>query len=352
MSHSTFSIQHSQHPTHTISAPQKPQKKMSLTQTFFLAYSARSKLSKAASQPDHDLRLLVGHANMLDALMLDLNEAERAQERYYDQSTQDAIAHKASRHQQEQEAQQPTQHIRWADNLKTTTDTWDEEAISDDDDEDFDDDEEEEDVGVYSYPDHYTAHRTSATHKVPEVYYGSTFDTSAAPQWSVSTQEIGEADSDDEDDYAIEESYDEDEEDEDDDYFDAVAAEAEEEEMNGGLSLRRVSSHGQRPPELLPPDLEDEDEDESSDEESLPSPLEKTVSFTSKKMSIVDRRTQSPSNTETVGDNSKQSQHNVAITVKPIASPPLPGQRQDDDDSLLLCEEGDSYFPAQPALRQ
>ncbi|EXJ81601.1 hypothetical protein A1O1_07665 [Capronia coronata CBS 617.96] len=62
--------------------PQKKQK-MSITQTYFLAHSARGKLSKEASRPDHDLRLLVGHANMLDSLMLDLANAEREQEQWF-----------------------------------------------------------------------------------------------------------------------------------------------------------------------------------------------------------------------------------------------------------------------------
>lgn len=56
---------------------------MSITQTYFLAHSARGKLSKEASRPDHDLRLLVGHANMLDSLMLDLANAEQEQERWF-----------------------------------------------------------------------------------------------------------------------------------------------------------------------------------------------------------------------------------------------------------------------------
>lgn len=56
---------------------------MSITQTYFLAHSARGKLSKEAARPDHDLRLLVGHANMLDSLMLDLANAEQEQERWF-----------------------------------------------------------------------------------------------------------------------------------------------------------------------------------------------------------------------------------------------------------------------------
>ena len=65
--------------------PQKKQK-MSITQTYFLAHSARGKLSKEASRSDHDLRLLVGHANLLDSLMIDLASAEQEQERWFNTS--------------------------------------------------------------------------------------------------------------------------------------------------------------------------------------------------------------------------------------------------------------------------
>lgn len=48
---------------------------MSITQTYYLAHTARGKLSHEAAQADHNLRLLVGHANLLDSLMLELAEA-------------------------------------------------------------------------------------------------------------------------------------------------------------------------------------------------------------------------------------------------------------------------------------
>lgn len=56
---------------------------MNITQAYFLAHKARNKLALEAAQPDHNLRLLVGHANMLDSLMLDLAKAEEEQERWY-----------------------------------------------------------------------------------------------------------------------------------------------------------------------------------------------------------------------------------------------------------------------------
>ncbi|KKK24805.1 hypothetical protein AOCH_005049 [Aspergillus ochraceoroseus] len=61
-------------------ARRRQQKKMSITQTYYLAHTARKKLTREASRPDHDLRLLVGHANLLDSLMLDLADAEQEQE--------------------------------------------------------------------------------------------------------------------------------------------------------------------------------------------------------------------------------------------------------------------------------
>ncbi|KAK5086470.1 hypothetical protein LTR05_003638 [Lithohypha guttulata] len=49
-------------------------------------YNARGKLSREAAKGDHNLRLLVGHANMLDSLMIDLANAEQEQERWFNKS--------------------------------------------------------------------------------------------------------------------------------------------------------------------------------------------------------------------------------------------------------------------------
>ncbi|EPE10128.1 hypothetical protein F503_05223 [Ophiostoma piceae UAMH 11346] len=71
-------------------APQR--KTMSITQTYFLAHKARAKLSSQAARSDHNLRLLVGHANLLDTLMLELADAEREQESWFNQSVQQSSA--------------------------------------------------------------------------------------------------------------------------------------------------------------------------------------------------------------------------------------------------------------------
>ena len=52
---------------------------MSLTQTYYVASTARSKLGREANRADHNLRVLVGHANLLDNLMLDLANAVSVQ---------------------------------------------------------------------------------------------------------------------------------------------------------------------------------------------------------------------------------------------------------------------------------
>jgi len=91
---------------------------MSLTQTYYIAASARSKLGKEASRADHDLRLLVGHANLLDSLMIDLQDAERQQEQWFNQTM--AKASKAE-----------DRHIQWAD------------SISEEDEDDYSDSESE-----------------------------------------------------------------------------------------------------------------------------------------------------------------------------------------------------------------
>ncbi|KAK3064691.1 hypothetical protein LTS18_004853, partial [Coniosporium uncinatum] len=88
------------------SAPPQKKQKMSLTQTYFIASSARSKLGKEAMKPDHNLRLLVGHANLLDSLMVELHDAEREQEAWFNQSVKSAS-----------KADKP-QHVQWIDTIE------------------------------------------------------------------------------------------------------------------------------------------------------------------------------------------------------------------------------------------
>ncbi|KID96793.1 hypothetical protein MAJ_07306, partial [Metarhizium majus ARSEF 297] len=38
-------------------------------ETYYLAHKARAKLSREVAQPNHDLRFLVGHANLLNSLI-------------------------------------------------------------------------------------------------------------------------------------------------------------------------------------------------------------------------------------------------------------------------------------------
>ncbi|KAI4156368.1 MAG: hypothetical protein LQ340_000332 [Diploschistes diacapsis] len=107
-------------------------KKMSLTQTYYLAHAARAKLSREAARADHDLRLLVGHANLLDGLMIDLVEAEREQESWFNQSVRGASA-----------PEEANKHIRWADQPPTITEDYEEDA-----DESEPESDDEEDVAA------------------------------------------------------------------------------------------------------------------------------------------------------------------------------------------------------------
>ena len=108
---------------------------MSLTQTYYLAHTARGKLSKEAARADHDLRLLVGHANLLDGLMLDLAEAEREQESWFNQTVKGVT-----------KAEEP-KHIQWVDTIpeeavdEAIEEDW--EAEASDNESDSSDDEDE-----------------------------------------------------------------------------------------------------------------------------------------------------------------------------------------------------------------
>ena len=112
--------------------PQKKQK-MSITQTYFLAHSARGKLSKEASRSDHDLRLLVGHANLLDSLMIDLASAEQEQERWFNKSVSGAKA-----------SEEETTSQQWAETIIEEPEAdWEvEDAESTDDESQYDEDED------------------------------------------------------------------------------------------------------------------------------------------------------------------------------------------------------------------
>ena len=107
---------------------------MSLTQTYYLAHTARGKLSREAARADHDLRLLVGHANLLDGLMLDLANAEQEQESWFNQTVKSAS-----------KASEEPKHVQWADTIPEELEEAVEEefyAESSDSDSDSDDDEE------------------------------------------------------------------------------------------------------------------------------------------------------------------------------------------------------------------
>jgi hypothetical protein len=182
---------------------------MSITQTYYLAHKARAKLSREAAQSDHDLRLLVGHANLLDALMVELADAEREQERWFNQSVRGAAASPAKAATQDR-------HIQWADSIA------EEEYDSDSDSSDSDDDYEVDDIEMIN--------ATPATLRPAPV----------APTLAKVTEEEDMEEDDLEEDYAQ-------------------------------LELVRTTSHSSPPPELVDHDSESSD-DESSMPPSPPQP--------------------------------------------------------------------------------
>jgi len=127
---------------------------MSLTQTYYLAHTARGKLSKEAARGDHDLRVLVGHANLLDGLMLDLANAEQEQESWFNQTVKSAS-----------KASQEPKHVQWADAIP-------EEAVEDEaiyEDSEPDDEETRTVNGMdfeddLAFEDDLVLTRTSSTH--------------------------------------------------------------------------------------------------------------------------------------------------------------------------------------------
>ncbi|KAK8108824.1 hypothetical protein PG984_014625 [Apiospora sp. TS-2023a] len=199
---------------------------MSITQTYFLAHKARAKLSREAAQPDHNLRLLVGHANLLDSLMIDLAEAEREQESWFNQSVRGASTKNSNE----------GRHIQWADSVPNRSEEdWEADSSdseSDSDDSDFDD-EEDEDIEMADVVSLKRMSSTLATPQLPTIQVDQVLDD--------------DVEEDDEEDYAA-------------------------------LTLTRSSSHSASPPEL---DLDSE----SSEDESMPPspPFASIPTFTQKR---------------------------------------------------------------------
>ncbi|KAJ4335256.1 hypothetical protein N0V95_008954 [Ascochyta clinopodiicola] len=192
--------------SHFISSPPQKKQKMSLTQTYYIAASARSKLGKEACRADHDLRLLVGHANLLDSLMVELQDAERQQEAWFNQTMA-----KTSK------TEEP-RHIQWADSIA-------------EEDEDSDSDSESE----------------------SESEFDDDFDMIPMPRRiaqapiQISTTEVDE---------------------DEDEYYDDMEDDAE-------LTLTRVPSQIQSPPELVY-------EEDSEDDSPPTSPPTTSLEFTEK----------------------------------------------------------------------
>lgn len=202
-------------------------KAMSLTQTYYLAHTARGKLSTEAARADHNLRLLVGHANLLDSLMLDLASAEQEQESWFNQSVQSATKSSSE--------ESPRQHIQWADAVvEDPEEDWDanDADSSDSDDSDYDEDEDMLDEVSFTPLYRTTSHSSGPITSIQEV------------------EDDDEYEDDDEEDYAA-------------------------------LSLTPSPSHSASPPELS------HDSDSESEDDSMPpSPPSDTLPSFSEKQQI------------------------------------------------------------------
>lgn len=207
-------------------ARRRQQKKMSVTQTYYLAHTARKKLTREASRADHDLRLLVGHANLLDTLMLDLADAEQEQERWFNQTVSGV---------NKSVPQSERRHIQWADTLvEDPEEDWDPEDVSDAD-SDLSDDSDDLSDDEYELNEDFTPVR----HRAP------------SPVAIVTEKEVSADDDSDSD----------------------SEFEYEDDEDLSDLTLTRSPSR-QSPPELLP-----DSDGESEDDAMPPSPPQPMLEF-------------------------------------------------------------------------
>ncbi|KAK4180061.1 hypothetical protein QBC36DRAFT_321138 [Triangularia setosa] len=223
--------------------------KMSIAQTYFLAHKARAKLSSEAARPDHNLRLLVGHANLLDSLMLELADAEREQESWFNQSVRGATQSTPPA------PSSNNRHIQWADSVVEEPDhDWRVEDADSDSDSDSDcsydedeDDESDEDIEM--------ADAVVALRRIPS-------HTSMLPPKGYSYQDEEDYDMGDDEDYTQ-------------------------------LALQRTPSHSGSPSPSSPPELLDDSDSTTDDESSMPpSPPTTTLpAFDDKKSTTIQSAT-------------------------------------------------------------
>lgn len=224
---------------------------MSIAQTYYLAHKARAKLAYEAGRADHDLRLLVGHANLLDSLMFELADAEREQESWFNQSVRGAVHHEEA---PPVAVENKDRRVQWPDTPRKpqpqpwqTHDASDDSDPYDDSDYDSDDDMEMAETVTVARPVVFRPVTTTTT----------TISISALP--AVQSRPL----------LAVEE----DEEEDEDEDMDEADDDLEDDYAN--LELVRTSSHSHphSPPEL------DADLSESSDEDSSMPPSPPNVSF-------------------------------------------------------------------------
>ncbi|EAW06442.1 uncharacterized protein ACLA_081300 [Aspergillus clavatus NRRL 1] len=207
---------------------------MSITQTYYLAHTARKKLTREASRADHDLRLLVGHANLLDSLMMDLADAEQEQERWFNQTVNGATT-----------AASPvpeSRHIQWADTVvEEPEEDWDPEDASDLDSDVSDDSD-------YDGEDYYEEEQTFAAIQLP------VRARAPSPVAIITETEVEDFDSDSDSDF---------------EYDDVEDLEE--------LTLTRSPSR------QTPPELSSDSDEESEDDSGPPSPQQPTLANFSEK---------------------------------------------------------------------
>ena len=213
------------HPS--ILPPQK-KRKMTITQTYFLAHTARGKLSHEAARGDHDLRLLVGHANLLDSLTIELQEAEREQDAWFEKTVAES-----------RKPQEP-KRVQFKDEVLSRNEDVE---IPDASDDDSDADSEDSDGEFYN------------DKPIPSV---SAEMTTRLAQRSRSPPPLPVL-------------MEQDDGDDEDDFYDDVDMENEE------LALSRVPSHSASPPELVHEDSDDSEDDDMAGPASPPAST--TASF-------------------------------------------------------------------------
>lgn len=290
---------------------------MSLADTYLLASKARSKLTREASRNDHDLRILVSHANMLDNLMDSLAQRRYQKQQQQQQPQVQPILTSSQTEQPSYPA--PTFDLAKPQHIETIeheiNEEYDDDDYSDDDTRYSEEEEEEEDEEEYYEDEDEEDYSMFEDCQLPS----SRIYQTRNKQYKVLP--------------TVDEAPLEEEEEEEEDYY-------EEQAVRGSFQIELHSTQSTIITSVAVVEVEDEDEEESDysspSSPSSPSSEVPSLCYSSESESEDESKDDDNNSFDEEGEETDESNNNkLELAFKSTAPPSLSVIEQEGDDESV-----------------